>query len=198
MNEGPQTEPAPEHVRELAALCTGLTAKATGMALDFTPDTLPILDHYLTQLRGEKDDVRSLVAAAAGAYFGEVVRANFPCRWHAPQDDYGAWRIEFAHVFLHFNPVAFAHEAIEGSDVVEGGTGFGVLDEDLDTVRAGLEALGTISEEDYFKLSTRFEVLATVVDRLTGQVAAHGDASVRFDADTYRMTLDEDPFSKPS
>jgi hypothetical protein len=175
-----------------------MAQKATGVELDFTPETLPLLDYYLVQVRSDKDEVRSLVAAAAGAYFGEVVRANYPCRWHAPAEDYGAWRIEFEQIFLHFNPVAFAHEAITGNEVVEGGTGFGVLDQDLDTVRAGLEALGTISEEDYFKLSTRFEVLATVVDRLLGETLASEEPVVKFDAEMYRVTLDVDPTVKPS
>jgi hypothetical protein len=201
----PLRDPAPEHVRELADACVRYVQQATGVALDFKPDTLPVLDHYLGQVPRADDSMRSLVAPAAGAYFGEVVRAAYPCRWSAPEDDYGAWRVEFEHVFLHFNPVAFAHEAIVGDEVVEGGAGFGVLDQDLEAVRAGLEALGTIGEEDYFKLSTRFEVLGTVVDRLAGQgMAAAGDGealpAVRFDAAAYRAALGEEdePGDKPS
>jgi hypothetical protein len=185
-----QPEPAPAHVLELAHTCSRLVEKATGVPLDLSPDTLPLLDHYLRGLAAEPDEARNLVATAAGAYFGEVVRSRFPCRWHAPQSDYGAWRIEFEQVFLHFNPVAFAHEAIMSEEVVEGGTGFGVLDDDLDAVRGGLEALGTISEEDYFRLATRFEVLTTVVDRLAGASIAANEPVVSFDAEAYRVTLD--------
>jgi hypothetical protein len=179
-------------VRELADACVQYVQKATGVALDFQADTLPLLDHYLAQVPKNDEAVRSLVAPAAGAYFGEVVRRAFPCRWHAPVDDFGAWRIEFENVFLHFNPVALAHEAIMSTEVVEGGAGFGVLDQDLEAVRAGLEALGTISEDDYFKLATRLEVLATVVDRLAGQSIGDGGPVVRFDADAYRAALDDD------
>jgi hypothetical protein len=183
----------PTQVQELAAQCAGFVQKSTGVALDYTSDTLPLLDHYLRQVPRDGGDVQALVAAAAGAYFGEVVRRAFPCRWHAPTDDYGAWRIEFEHVFLHFNPVAFAHEAITGSEVVKGGSGFGVLDQDLETVRGGLEALGTVGEEDYFRLATRFEVLNTVVDRLTGKSAGEEEESVsmRYDEEAYRVALGE-------
>jgi hypothetical protein len=199
VNEPHRTEPSPAHVRELAESCVRFVQKATGLSLDFTPETLPLLDHYLSQTSRDKDAGRAMMATAAGAYLGEVVRAAYPCRWNAPQDDYGSWRIEFDHVFLHFNPVAFAHEAITSSEVVEGGAGFGVLDEDLETVRAGLEVLGTLNEEDYFKLSTRFEVLATVVDRLAGQSIASDEPAMRFDAQAYRAVLGEDHGpSKPS
>ncbi|MGZ5970083.1 MAG: hypothetical protein ACXWP4_20565, partial [Polyangiales bacterium] len=178
---------APSQVLDLAAQCARFVEKSTGVALDFTPDTLPLLDHYLRQVPRDGEGLQGLVAAAAGAYFGEVVRRVFPCRWHAPPDDYGAWRIEFEHIFLHFNPVAFAHEAITASEVVKGGAGFGVLDQDLEVVRGGLEALGTIGEDDYFRLATRFEVLNTVVDRLTGQsMTGEDNVATQFDHESYR------------
>ena len=183
---------APSQVENLAAQCVRFVEKATGVALDFTQDTLPLLDHYLRQAPKDGGDVQALLAAAAGAYFGEVVRRAFPCRWHAPVDDYGAWRIEFEHIFLHFSPVAFAHEAITSTEVVKGGSGFGVLEQDLQTVRDGLEALGTVGEDDYFRLGTRFEVLNTVVDRLTGRSAGEDEeVTVRYDEAAYRVALGE-------
>ncbi|MEI8254985.1 MAG: hypothetical protein WCJ30_04870 [Deltaproteobacteria bacterium] len=183
---------APGQVGDLAEQCVRYVEKSTGVLLDYTPDTLPLLDHYLRQVPREGDEVQVLVAASAGAYFGEVVRRVFPCRWHAPTDDYGAWRIEFEHVFLHFNPVAFAHEATTASEVVKGGAGFGVLDQDLEVVRGGLEALGTIGEDDYFRLATRYEVLNTVVDRLTGQsMNAEDGVSIHYDHHAYKLALGE-------
>jgi hypothetical protein len=193
VNEPVEREPAPPHVLELMAMCVRAVQKATQIVLDATPDTLPVLDHYLTMVPREGDAIRDLVAPAAGAYFGELVRSLYPCRWHAPADDFGAWRIEFENVFLHFNPVALAHEAVMRQEVVRGGAGFNVLDQDVDTVRAGLAALGTIAEEDYFKLSTRLEALQTVVDRLIGQSQKGGDAAVmRFGPEVYRAALDDD------
>ena len=198
MTDASLDNPELARVRDLATQCTRVVEKATGVPLDFAPETLPVLDHYLRGLPERDAEARVLIAAAAGAYFGEVVRGAFPCRWHAPADDFGAWRIEFENVFLHFNPVAFAHEAMMGSEVVQGGAGFGVLDQNVETVRQGLAALGTISEEDYFRLATRFEVLTTVIDRLAGQSLAEGEAIVVFDAEAYHTALDTDAAAKPS
>ena len=74
----PDFDPAevPEHVVVLCLACAQYVHAATGVALDFTPDTLPLLDHYLQGVRGAKDDVKELVATAAGAYFGELVRRS--------------------------------------------------------------------------------------------------------------------------
>jgi hypothetical protein len=202
VNESLPTDPSPAHVRELAEQCARYVQRATSIALDFTPETLPVLDHYLRQILRQvsrtDEAVRGLVTPAAGAYLGEVVRGRFPCRWHAPEEDYGAWRIEFEEVFLHFNPVAFAHEAIMGADVVDGGAGFGVLDQDRDAVHAGLEALGTIAEDDYFKLATRYEVLTTVVDRLVSQSLGVEGGPTCFSAEMYRAALDDDPAAPAS
>ena len=50
---------------------------AVGVRLDFEPETLPVLDHYVATRRAEltdKPETMGLVARAVGAYFGEVVR----------------------------------------------------------------------------------------------------------------------------
>ncbi len=185
-------EPPPDHVRELALGAVQFVQRATGVQLDFDPETLPLLDHYLSSVSEASEAVLALVAPAAGAYFGEVVRKVFPARWSAPGEDYAVWRIEFSPCFLHFNPVAFAHEAIHARELIEGGTGFGVNSDDVDTVRQSLEVLGTVSEEDYFKLSTRFEVLTSVVDRLIASATARGEPPLSLGAEMYRSALDTD------
>jgi len=184
----------------MAEQCVQYVQRSLGMTLDYAPETLPVLDHYLRLAPHESDDVRVLLAATAGAYFGEVVRANHACRWSAPEADYGAWRIEFESIFLHFNPVAFAHEAVIGAEIVHGGSGFGVLDEDLGAVRSALDTLGTIDEADYFLLSTRYEVLVTVVERLMTFSAGSGASPVPryFGADAYRAALGDGSVERPS
>ena len=68
-------ESPPEAVRELAEACVGYVLGAVGVPLDYTPDTLPLLDHYLrTVPENAAGEVLALIAPAAGAYFGEVVR----------------------------------------------------------------------------------------------------------------------------
>lgn len=183
----------PDHVRELCLGCVQYVQRATGVTLDLTPETLPLLDHYLDQVRAAKADVKDLVAPAAGAYFGELVRGLYPARWHAPEGDLGGWRLEFERCFLHFNPVAFAREAIDREDSTEGGAGFGVASDDVDTLRAALEVFGDVDRDDYYRLTTRLEVLGPLVDRLTANALARDEASLDFNHDLYRRVLDEEP-----
>lgn len=183
-------EGTPEHVRDLAVACVQFVERATGVLLDFTSDTLPLLDHYLRSVGAGQPEIRGLVAPAAGAYFGEVVRKAFPSRWHAPESDHAAWRIEFETCFLFFNPIAFALEAIDGHEAVEGGAGFGVSSDDRPHLVLALEVLGTLPEDEYYLLSTRFDVLESVVDRLMGGADKEFPGLVRVSAAMYQAALD--------
>src|SRR5690349_15340710 len=114
---------APHLILELAASAFRMVKQPLKIDLDFTPDPLPLLDHHLQGARAEaekSEELRDLLATSAGGYFGEVVRRHLPfARWHVdekgPDGEVGAtWRIEFGHVFLHFNPVGVAHEVLLG------------------------------------------------------------------------------------
>lgn len=183
-------EGTPEHVRDLAVACVQFVERATGVMLDFTSDTLPLLDHYLRAVGTDEPQIRGLVAPAAAAYFGEVVRKVYPARWHAPEDDPAAWRIEFETCFLFFNPVAFAYEAIDGREAVEGGAGFGVSVEERGHLALALEVLGSLPEDQYYLLATRYDVLESVVDRLMGGSDKEFPGQVRLTAEAYRVALD--------
>ncbi len=189
----PDFDPAevPEHIKSFCLACVQYVQRATGVMLDFTPDTLPLLDHYLVGVRDAKADVKGLVATTAGAYFGEVVRRIYPSRWHAPEGEPDSWRVEFSRCFLHFNPVGFGREAIEGRDVGDG-HGFGVSALDVPALEAGLATYGEVAAEDYYRLATRFEVLAPVVDRLLAAVLARENGPLDLGAEVYRKALDDD------
>ena len=75
---------APLPIQDLANACVRFVERSVGIALDYTPETLPILDHYLRGVRAtSRDEITNLVAPAAGAYFGEVVRRQLgPAQWH--------------------------------------------------------------------------------------------------------------------
>src|ERR1044071_4902274 len=80
----PELEPAPGTIGELADACVRFVQAAVGVPLDFRPETLPLLDHYLATRREEllaaraaNPEAMGLVARAAAAYFGEVVRRHF-------------------------------------------------------------------------------------------------------------------------
>lgn len=186
-----QMEGTPERVREAALACVQYVQRALGVALDFTPETLPLLDHYLAGARSAGDEIRALVAPAAGAYFGQVVRRVHPARWAQVDDDPLRWRLEFETCFLHFRPGILALEAIMHRDEVIDGGGFQVNPAELDAVRQALAVLGEVAVEDYYRLSTRFEVLEAVIDRLMGAAVSRGEEDVYVGAEVYRQAAGE-------
>ena len=68
-------EPNAETIlRELTAACQRSVQEAVGVPLDGTQDTLPILDHYLSEVpKDSKPEVLSLIAPMCGAYFGSLM-----------------------------------------------------------------------------------------------------------------------------
>ncbi len=192
MDELAAVPPPPPAIAELRLACERFVGTATKVVIDGTADTLPVLDHYLRDVPHGRDELDAIVAAAAGAYFGEVVRAAWPCHWNIRGEDPASWRIEFDQVFLHFQPVVFALEAIHRDDVVEGGAGFGVLDEDLAALRAALEGQGEVAPDDYFRLSVRFDVLASIIDRLIPRAVNEDGSVARYTAEAYSVALDGD------
>src|SRR4051794_39609684 len=77
---------APEPVRELAEACVRFVERALGMKLDYEPETLSLLDHYLEESRlavRERPETRAVLVQTIGAYFGEVVRRRHASWWSA-------------------------------------------------------------------------------------------------------------------
>src|ERR1051325_3036118 len=149
---------APEVVRELAEACVRFVHAALGLKLDFSPEMLPVLDHYVATRREElrsKPETIGLVARATGAYFGEVVRRHFRSFWYTPSDDVSTWEIRFEPVYLAFSPIAVADDAITHGDE-DGATGqFQLDDEDREAVEVRLSDLPSASDDEFFSFSTR-------------------------------------------
>jgi hypothetical protein len=193
---------APDLVLELAASAFRMVKQSLQLDLDFTPDTLPLLDHHLHAARaeaGKSDDLRLLVATSAGGYFGEVVRRAIPgARWYAPEGDFGAWRIELGHVFLHFNPIAMAMEALASGDV-EGWSGhLEVLPQDRGLLEQALSRMGEIDADDYYTLAVRLEVIEQVVAALESAQVARGEVQRRFGPEVYAAATGTAPSGAPS
>jgi hypothetical protein len=111
----PPDSPPPPAVADLADACVRFVEKALGFQLDYTPETLPVLDHYLEQAReaaAERSDALLLLAHTAGAYLGEVIRRKHASWWRVEGDDPVAWRIELEAVYLAFSPMLFIREAL--------------------------------------------------------------------------------------
>lgn len=175
--------PPPDQVRDLAEGCVRFVQRALGVKLDYEPETLPILDHYVEQARqaaGGRPEAAVVVAHAAGAYLGEVVRRRHISWWRVEGDDPAAWRIELEPVFLSFSPVQLIADALyrgtgETEDEADFGEQLEIDDADREAVKARLAELPEVSEEEFFAPSTRLEVLDIAVEAIRSRRMADGD-----------------------
>ncbi len=184
---------APQVVLDLADSCVRFVHRTLGITLDYTPDTLPLLDHYLRGAHGvTQEEILSLVAPAAGAYFGEVVRRQLgPSRWHWTSDEFSECRVEFERCFLSFNPIGIAMEAVLRSETEGYGSNLQLLKDEENLVREALERTGgDIDPDDYFRLAVRFEVIEQVVSILVEHAILQNDLSRRFGPEVYDALRD--------
>ncbi len=180
----------PPQVEELAQACERFVLAKYKVPLDRTPETLSLLDQYVRDARAgaaERPEAMGLVQAAIGAYFGEVVRGRFDARWFC-EGAHDAWRLDFVRVFLTFNPIGVAREALLlASD--EGWHAHLEMDEgERDAVESRLAKLGEVDAEEFYAPTTRFEVIEIAVDALRASMQARGLSDVTFEPEDYRRT----------
>lgn len=193
----PELEPAPAPIDDLAQACVRFVKEALSLDLDYTADTLPILDHYARTGAGAgqaRQEVRDLLTPGLGAYFGEVVRRSMPgVRWSIPADadDFASYRLEFELIFLHFNPLGIAIELLEQDEVEGSGASFQVLDEARNTLHDALEQNGGVSVDDYYSFTIRYETLELVVSVLSELERSTQAAPRRFGPEVYRAAAGE-------
>jgi hypothetical protein len=184
----------PERVAELYAACTRFVASKYKVPLDGTPDTLSLLDQYVRDAREavrERPETIELVAPAIGAYLGEILRhmswtlaPTAPAEWWA-EGDYDGWRLYFKNVYLAFNPIGMAREAITMKEE-SGWGGYMTLDPgEREEIEARLAAMPEVDEEEYYLPTTRLEVITVVVETLRARSDAAGMGDVTFSKDDY-------------
>jgi hypothetical protein len=151
-------EGCPPRVREFADQAVEYVRRAVGMDLEFDSDTLPILDHYLRTVPLEPAATSTLVACAAGAYFGEVVRRLLGGEWELASEDPAKWRFILPGG-LSLVPAGVALSAIARDDDSELEAAFSAPGPLRDIVQDALERMGQVSEEDYYSLCCRLDTL---------------------------------------
>jgi len=191
--------PAP--IEQLAEGCVRFVQQALSLPLDYTPETLPILDHYIRERgRDGREEIAGLLAPPTGAYFGEVVRRSLGhghVRWHCPGDDYDAYRLEFEPFFLSFNPIGIATEVIREGQATAPGAFFDVLDEARDLLKEALAKHARVPTEDYYTFTMRYEVLEQVAALLLGLENERKERR-HFGPDVYRAARGEPAVGKLS
>lgn len=185
-------EPAapPDAVAELADACVRFVERKLGVRLDYSLETLPVLDHYLLEARAEvrdRPELAPLLVHAAGAYFGEVVRRRVASWWHMPSSDPASWQIQAEPVYLWFEPVGMAYDALLGGDRDEEGmmAKLEIEDEDRETLELRLSELPPVDEDEFYALSTRLEVIDIATDVIKARMVESGLGEVVFTAQDY-------------
>ena len=177
----------PAEVADLAAACVRFTTARYGVPLDFTAETLSIVDQWLKDARREvreRMETLPLVQAAAGAYLGEVVRRAFGAQW-VTGEDHAAWRLCMSTVYLTFNPIGMVREALT-LETAEGWHAHFELDPgEQDFIEARLAGLPPVEDEEFYAPSTRFDVVNIVVDALREHMRGAGLGDVRFTLEDY-------------
>jgi len=145
---------------DLTVACVTSVKNATGIELDLTQDTLPLLDHYAGLVDSPRDEIVSLVAPMSGAYFGElVIRQLKDGQWFADSDDCAEWRLRFERCSLTFNPVGVALEVLLGQEVPGWGAHLQTAPEDRLRAENALQTFGEVRDRDYYTFTVRLEAI---------------------------------------
>jgi hypothetical protein len=158
MSDDVRPIPPPGAIFEQSEKAVDFVRKAVGIALDYTPETLPVLDHYLAQVPKDRAEIVELVSVAAGAYFGEVARRVLGGEWSG--DDLvlpGG---------VSISPTGMAFEAIVHDDSEERGQ----IDLPPELREPVAEALADrqVAEDEFYSLCGRLELLQLVSDVVAG------------------------------
>jgi hypothetical protein len=186
-DDSDRVAPAPAPIAELAAACVRFVATRYGIHLDFTPETLSLVDQWVSDARGEmkeRPELVDLVQGAAGAYVGEVVRRAFGATWRT-EGDHADWRLLMSTVYCAFNPVGIAREALLLGEAEGWHAHFELDPGERQGIEDRLAALPEVRESDYYAPSTRFDVMHIVFDALRDGMRARGLGDTRFTAEDY-------------
>jgi len=167
--------------------------RALKAELDGSITSLAYVDYYVSLARDEdREPIVSLLAAGAGAYFGELVRREMGGTWVGDGEDPRRLRLLLEPQFVHFSPVDQAYEAIAGTGLEPNDprlapgpafdSGFGLRPEDPDDptedeaswLSDRLAELPPVPEDQFHSLTCRFETLQLMLELLAARQVAEG------------------------
>jgi hypothetical protein len=201
---------------DLATAMRDHVRRSLGVELDPSSASLAFVDHYLRTVRSEtRPEIVLLVAAEAGAWYGELVRREIGGTWIGDGRDPRALRLLLRHQFLHFAPVDQALEAVLAADNDEDdarvpagapldtafhaqGPGTAprtgstdavatstTVEDDASWLAARLAELPPIAEDEYYSLTCRFETLQLVLELLATKHVAEGRSPRELEVEDY-------------
>jgi hypothetical protein len=186
-------ESTPEPIGELVRACLDYVKRSLGTELDFTPETLPLLDHYLGEVREElsaKPQLAELTAHAAGAYLGEVLRRQMRGFWRAPSASLHDYQICSSVAFVSINPFGVAYDALYAS-TDHGGprSNMRLAPEDHQYIAARLATVPEVPEDQFYLLTTRLEAIEITVEALRARLEEEGYSEIEYTPEDYEAEL---------
>lgn len=222
-SDTPSPSPSPSPTQALVEqLAIGFVEQlARAMKLPATPlaemgtAALAFVDHYLSLLRDEtREPIITLVAAGAGAWFGELVRREMGGQWIGDGNEPRRLRLLLEPQFMHFSPVDMAFEAIFASEVEPGDPRIPAGAEldgtfhlrkrsanaeaepeaeaeaeaepsDHEWVTERLADTSPLPEDQFYSLTVRFETLSLILELLASRDLARGREPTRYHLNDY-------------
>jgi hypothetical protein len=186
MNE--KNHASPQEAQIIAERCVEHVRNRHEVELDYTSNTLSVIDFFIRDVVAEEcggtapppgDSRRAhlvhLLGSTVGVYFGELLCRTFPCRWRISGEEPENWLIEFDHVPLRFNPTIASVEAFTEQEAA--GLGQVLITEpmEVETLIERLSVAPPVPADEFFSLTTRFEVLQIAVEWLREHIAGRDD-----------------------
>ncbi|MCH9681318.1 MAG: hypothetical protein K0V04_07790 [Deltaproteobacteria bacterium] len=187
-------EPATTLVEGLVATFGEQVRRSLEFELDGSTTSLAVVDHYLSMARDEdREPIVSLIAAGAGAYFGELIRREIGATWVGDGREPRRLRLLVQPQFVHFSPIDQAYEAIAGAPLsaddprIAPGPAFdGAFglepprpnqpeeEGDAQWLVDRLAELPPVAEDQFHSLTCRFETLQLMLELLATRQASQG------------------------
>lgn len=165
----------PSFITEFSEKCIDFVNCKYNIPLDYSMDTLSVLDQYGIDSHDEikkctklkKQQILALLIPTIGSYLGELVRRIFDFRWTAlSYDEPQKWRLEFKYAFLYFNPAGIVAEALLNQELEGWNANYEIVDPFKSKFEQSLENLPKVRFEDFFRFTTRIDVLQIIVEKL--------------------------------
>ncbi len=180
----------PGEILELSENCRQFALSAVGVELDYDAETLPVLDEYLRIASSgvvDRPELEPIVASAVAAYLGEVVRRRIDGFWRRrPDDPDDPWELCARRALLSLSPLGVVLESLAKTSERSGPSAELRLAPDDERLAAErLARIPAVSEDEYYLLSTRVEVIDVVYEALRERLKAEGRESLVFDESDY-------------
>ncbi|HFE44836.1 MAG TPA: hypothetical protein ENJ18_04970 [Nannocystis exedens] len=194
---------------------------ALGVGLDNSVISLAYVDHYLAQARDEtREPILTLLAAGAGAYFGDLVCRTIGGSWLGDGKRATSLRVLLHPQMIYFSPFAIALDAILGESIGPGdprapadaphdasflfatpprsGDANSPDQDDTAWLKEVLTNLAPVPEHHFHSLTCRFETIELMLQLLAERQASRGCTPQTYTIADYVAAFDRPTGDAPS